>query len=128
MTTVVVLGAPTEKVKDPEIGCPSTEITRHTTVCVPEPSGASGVSVTVVSRAWTCAATGSPAGVYAWTVSAEAPTGSLKDSVTVLGACGRIWPSPGVVPVSSVCATAAGAPRTVRTSTRRPVNTTGRTR
>ena len=123
--TAVVLGALTEKVKDPEIGCPSAEGTRHTTVCVPEPRVVAGVIVTVESKAWTCPATGSPAGVYTWTVSAEAPTGSLKDSVMVAGACARTSPSPGVVPVSSVCATAAGAPvsatSTVRSArTRRP--------
>ena len=33
-----VVGAPTEKVSEPLIGCPSSETTRQTTTVVPSPS------------------------------------------------------------------------------------------
>ena len=122
-----VLGAPIENISEPPTGCPSAEITRQLSTCVPRCKLCGGVMVTVASWATTAdGAIGSPSGPISRITSGA--TGSLNVKVSAAGASGTTAPSAGVALTSEACARACDASATTISSAVKKAATQARPR
>src|SRR5205823_14178142 len=103
-----VLGAPIEKITEPPTGCPSAEITRQLSTCVPRAKLCGTFIVTVwFSASAGPSGIGAPSGPMRCITSGD--TGSLKVKLTEAGARGMTAPSAGDALSNEACAQAGGA-------------------
>ena len=102
------LGAPIENINEPPTGCPSAEITRQLSRCVPRCKFAGAVTVTVLFSPTTeRGAIDAPSGPMRRITSGE--TGSLNVKLSAGGATGTTAPSAGDALTSEACAHASPA-------------------
>ncbi len=96
-TSTTSLGAPTEKLSEPPIGCPSSDTRRHTTTSVPSPTSSSRSTKSCEARTEADEATSAPVASNTLMPAGTPITDSLKLKVIRSGAVSSTAPCAGSV-------------------------------
>src|SRR5699024_10515454 len=113
---VTSVSEPIEKVNAPDMGWPSSEVTRHPTKCVPSSRSSVGVITSDLSAAATSTGIFSPSALRSEVPSSEGVTDSLKVTEISCGASSTTEPSSGDVERTTACAAAGPAVATRATT------------